>query len=112
MKRILAVFLGFLMAYMPTVAQAHGGMLATSSVVLKQEEEQTKLKIANYLNRVDVQQALEKQGISASEVSARLASLSPSEMNQLSMQIEKAQAGGLLVEILLIVLIIYLIKRI
>lgn len=111
MKRILAVFLGFLMAYMPTIVHANGGMLATSSVVVALDQEQAKQKVENYLSRVDVQQALQAQGVSATEINQRLASLSQTELNQLSTQIEKAQAGGLLVEILLVVLIIFLIKR-
>lgn len=111
MKRTLAIFLSFLMAYMPTAVHANGEMIATTSVVAGLDEEQSKKKVENYLSRVDVQQALQAQGLSSKEISQRLASLSPTEMNQLAVQMEKAQAGGLLVEILLIVLIIYIVKR-
>lgn len=112
-KVFLSVIMSALMAYTPSFAAAHGGMIATTSVVADLSREQAQQKIENYLDRADVQQVLLDQGVSADEVKSRLASLSQEEMKQLTGQIEQARAGGdILWTILIVVLIIFLIKRI
>lgn len=116
-KTVLSLSLSALMAYVPNFAAAHGnvngGMITTSSVLADIDRSQAEQQIEGYLQRADVQQALSDQGLSSDEIRSRLASLSPQEINQLSQQMEQARAGGdILVTILIVVLIIFLIKRI
>lgn len=111
-KVLLSLTLSALMAYMPTFASANGGMIATTTVVENISREQAQEDVESYLAQVDVQNALMAQGVSAEEVKSRLASLSQQEMAQLSGQIQEARAGGILVTILVVVLIIFLIQRI
>ena len=88
-------------------------MIATQAVVDELSKSEALNRVNNFLTRADVQKLLMERGLSAEEASLRVASLSETELNQLSGQIEKAKAGGdILVTILLVVLIIFLIKRI
>lgn len=88
-------------------------MISTTEVLQSFDRKQTQEKIASYLSQKDIEQKLVAQGVSVSEAQARVASLSDQELQNLSQQIDKAQYGGdILVTVLLIVLIIYLVKRI
>ena len=88
-------------------------MISTSEVLSNFDREATKNNVADFLTGKDVEAKLVAEGLTVTEAQARIASLSDQELQNLSMQIDKAQHGGdILVTILLIVLIIYLIKRI
>ncbi len=88
-------------------------MISSSDVLAQITRVEAEKEVRDYLQKTVVQSELLKQGISVDEVSARLANLSEQELRQLSGQVKQAQAGGdILVAILLVVLIIYLIKRI
>lgn len=70
-------------------------------------------EIQDFLQNDDVKAQLKAKGISAEEMTSRLASLSNEELKTMSKQVQEARAGGdILVTVLLIVLIIYFIKRI
>lgn len=93
--------------------QAQKKMISTSEVLENFDRKIAQEKVANYLSQKDVEQKLVEQGVSIVEAKARVMSLSDQELQNLSQQVDKAQYGGdILVTILLIVLIIYLIKRI
>jgi hypothetical protein len=105
--------LSLLMTDIPALAAANSSMISTSSVVAQLDRGQTEAKLHDLFNRSDVQKAMVERGLSPDEVSSRLASLSEAELRQLSSQVEYAKAGGdILVAILIVVLIIYFIKRI
>ncbi|OYZ23080.1 MAG: hypothetical protein B7Y39_06215 [Bdellovibrio sp. 28-41-41] len=82
-------------------------------VALPANRQQQEREIRAFLQNDDVKAQLQAKGVSAEEMTSRLASLSDQEMNSMSTQIQQARAGGdLLIAILVIVLIIYFIKRI
>ena len=117
MSNLTKVCVSFVMAFfmtpIPSVALAETQMIATSVVVTELTRAQTEQKIQSFLQRQDVQKELTKQGVSSAEVSKRLASLSDNELRQLSGQMDQARYGGdILIAILIVVLIIFLIKRI
>lgn len=87
-------------------------MIPTSSLVIELTETQAQENISNFLSRTDVQQQLMNSGLSKEEASLRLATLSRSELNNLSSQINEARAGGVLLTILVVILILILIGRI
>lgn len=92
--------------------QAHK-MISTFEVLEKFDRKIAQGKVAAYLNQQQIEQKLTDQGISVAEAKARISSLSDIELQNLSQQIDKAEYGGdILVTILLVVLIIYLVKRI
>lgn len=101
------------MSNLPAVAFADQAMISTSTVVAKMDRAQAEKDVQNFLNEENVRKALIERGVSPDEVSSRLASLSETELKQLSGQVQQARAGGdILIAILIIVLIIFLIKRI
>jgi len=114
-----AGFLSLSLSHLPEVVfaetvQAHNHkMISTSEVLANYDRKAVQEKVASYLDQQQIQQKLVDQGISLSEAQSRIASLSDAELQNLSQQIDKAQYGGdILVTVLLIVLIIYLVKRI
>jgi len=108
-----AIAMAAMISNVPAVAIAQTQMIPTQVVVDELNRAEALNKVNNFLSRGDVQKLLEERGLSAEEASLRVASLSQAELNQLSGQIEQAKAGGdILVAILLVVLIIFLIKRI
>ena len=87
-------------------------MIPTQVVVEQLTRAEAQDKVQGYLNRDGVKEALQKQGISADEVNLRVASLSESELRNLALQMDQARYGGdILFTILIIVLIIFLIRR-
>lgn len=121
-KRVCSVLMSVWLTQLPalaageavaTEAAAGNEMIATHSVVAEMTRAQAEQQVRDYLSREDVRQLMLRQGVSADEASARLASLSETELRQLSGQIEKARYGGdILVTVLIVVLIIFLIQRI
>lgn len=116
-KRV-KIFCSFMMAFIlteiPSLATAQASRMIPTAVVaqeLGRKDQQRELQ--EWFNRDKVKKELESRGVSADEAQNRLAQLSDTELNQLHGQMVKAKAGGdLLVAILLIVLIIYFVKRI
>lgn len=88
-------------------------MISTTEVLERFDRKVAQDKVLTYLAQQDVEKKLIEQGLNASEAKERIASLSDIELQNLSQQIDRAQYGGdILVTVLLIVLIIYLVKRI
>ena len=117
LKLFCVYMLSALMTHIPDVALAETAvatsMIPTSAVVSDMNAAEAKANVDNFLKRDDVRQQLMANGISADEAATRVAALSPTEMKNLSSQMEQARAGGdLLVTILVVVLIIFLIQRI
>ena len=117
-KNVTLLGLIVLMSNIPNILMAEhlinqSEMISSSDVLAQVTRDESEKEVRDYLQKSVVQSELLKQGVSVEEVSARLASLSEQELRQLSGQVKQAQAGGdILVAVLLVVLIIYLIKRI
>lgn len=112
-----AGFLSLSLSHLPEVVFAETvqaqKMISTADMLASYDRKATQEKVASYLNQQQIEQKLVDQGVSLTEAKARIASLSDAELQNLSGQIDKAQYGGdILVTVLLIVLIIYLVKRI
>ena len=118
LKNLTVATLTILMSHIPNVAMAEtliesADMISTSSVLADISREDAQADVRDYISKSEVQSELMKHGLSADEVDSRLASLSDQEIRQLAGQVSEARAGGdILVAILLVVLIIFLIKRI
>ena len=117
-RLFIVAALTLLLSHIPNIAVAEvalhlGQMIPTSELVTDLTREQAQSRIQNYLDQKELRQRLAERGLSADEISSRLASLSDTEMKQLAQQMDQAQYGGdILVAILLVVLIIYFVKRI
>lgn len=113
-KVLCSVFMSVLMSNVPAVASAsaQGAMIPTAAVVGEMDRAQALADLQSLVKQADIEKALMQSGISAEEASERLASLSESELRDFSNQVKEARAGGdILITVLVVVLIIFLIKR-
>jgi hypothetical protein len=112
MKQLFVLFLSLNLVSAPAFAASTGGMISTSTVVDDLTREQMQRQIQQNIQATEIGQRLKDRGVSESEVSARLATLSDTELRQLASQTQEARYGGdILIAILVVVLIIFLIKR-
>ena len=120
-KKIVAITLSVMLSNVPQIfaaeqAQAEG-MISTMTWVGEQNRQQTLEKVQTFLSRSDVGAQLAQTGYSAAEAKDRMASLSDAELQNLSAEMDKATyggdgVGGILIVVVLVLLIIYLAKRI
>ncbi len=119
---VVSVAMSVLLTNIPYLAWADSlenvpqQMITTSAVVEQMNRQQTEQKVQDFLARTEVRNEFVKRGVSPDEVSMRIASLSDRELKQLATQMDQARFGGdvigILIVVLLVVLIIYLAKRI
>lgn len=115
-KFIVAVCLSLSMSNITQAAVAHKQMISTTEAIEAVDQfdrTQVRGEIEEILNQDEVKKALLANGVSTSEVQIRLANMSNTELHQMAGQLKEVRAGGdILVTILLVVLIIYLVRRI
>jgi hypothetical protein len=75
------------------MSAAQAGIVSTGAIV-NAEREADLAAIRSQLAREDVQSQMQKMGVDAANVDARLATLSDSELRDLADQMQKAPAGG------------------
>ena len=123
MKALICIVMAVFMSNLPHVAFAESAgpqanqMIPTSVVVDQLSRAESVANITELLSREEAQEQLQKFGLSREEVSNRLASLSDSEIRDLTKQIDQAKFGGdaivgVLVIVVLVLLIIFLAKRV
>jgi hypothetical protein len=121
-----AIFLSFLMSNIPVLASAEAveakntstqnQMIPASIIVDQMNRAEQEAKVQRFLSRADVQSEFAKRGVSPAEASLRVASLSEQELAQLTNQMDQARAGGdvggILVLVILVLLVVFLAKRV
>lgn len=88
------------------------GIIGTMEMLEEMDREQAQKEIHEVLDKKELKELLLKNGLDQKEVSARVASLSDSELLSLQTEIKEAKAGGILTTILVVILIIYFAQRI
>jgi hypothetical protein len=115
-RMMLCLIISFTLIQLPIMKSAHAGMITTNDAVEIMTRAQSHEKVANFIDRQDVQDQLVKFGVSPKEASQRLAGLSDAELRKIAGEIDKStvggDVGGILVVVLLVILIIYFAKRI
>jgi hypothetical protein len=119
MNKTVAIFMAAMLTNLPHLAWAEAAdqMIPTSAVVAEISRAQAQQNIEQILSKTEVRSELAKRGLSQEEISKRLASLTDAELRQFAKQMDQAQYAGdavisLLVIVVLVLLIIYLAKRI
>ncbi len=74
------------------VAQA--AMVGTDQIIQQQSHDQEREKIIAFLDRTEVQQQLQGNGVAPEDAKARVANLSDEEVQMLSGKIDQLPAGG------------------
>lgn len=117
MKTFVCILMAALMSNIPHVAfgEVADKMIPTMVVVNEMSRAESEQNILEVVSRDEISLELEKLRLSKDEVTKRIAALSDSEIRDLSKQIDEARYGGItgiLVTVVLVLLIIYLAKRI
>ncbi|MGE3760561.1 MAG: PA2779 family protein [Pseudobdellovibrionaceae bacterium] len=121
-SRMIAVIMSAILTNIPYLAWADAlqanqqGMISTTQIIEQMSRRETEQKVQEFLSRNEVRSEFVKRGVSPDEVSARIASLTDQELNRLSLQMDQARYGGdvigILVIVVLVLLVIYLAKRV
>jgi len=77
-----------------TVQKAKAEMIDTGTIVTMAQQENTRARVMSFLERQDVQQAMEQQGVAAEEARQRVATLSDAELMQIAQAMDQLPAGG------------------
>lgn len=120
MKFFICLLMAFLMSNVHLAAAEAANsqqMIPTVNIVEKMNRSAEEAKIIDLISREDAQAQMRKFGLTKEEVTSRLATLSDSEIKQLTKQIDQARMGGdplvgILVVVVLVLLVIFLAKRI
>lgn len=119
LKKILVVTLSVMLTRVPQLqaaTQAEGKMISTMEWVNEQSRKEMVDKVTKFMNRDDVATQLTANGVNPTEAQLRVASLSDAELQHLSTEIDKSTYGGsvagVLIIVVLVLLIIYLAKRV
>lgn len=99
-----------LLGSLPLSAQA--GMVGTEEALISVDAAADRNKVGQFLQREDVRQALQQQGVSPHEALARVQALSDAEVAALADRVDQAPAGAGIVGALLTVFVILLITDI
>ena len=77
------------------IPAAHAAMVSTDQMLEQQQSSQQREKVVAFLNRAEVQQELQQQGIAAEDALMRVAHLSDQEVELLAGKIDQLPAGGI-----------------
>lgn len=115
-RMMLCLMISFTLIELPLMKSAHASMITTNEVVTELTRTQSQERVANFMDRKDVQDQMVKFGVSPEEASKRVAGLSDAELRKIAGEIDKStvggDVGGILVLVLIVILIIYFAKRI
>jgi hypothetical protein len=90
------------------MSAAQAGIVSTNSIVNAQRDANL-ASIRTQMQREDVQAQMQKMGVDAASVDARLATLSDSELRDLADQMQNAPAGGSVLVLLGAVFVVLLV---
>ena len=77
-----------------SVQKAKADMIDTGTAIAMTRQNDARARIVSFLDRQDVQLAMEQQGIAAEEARMRVASLTDEEVMQVSRVMDQLPAGG------------------
>lgn len=111
-KRLVA--LSVMMSIVATTSPmtAYASMISTDTIVSSATAMQDRQKVADFLQREDIRQALQDKGVSYDAAQARIDAMSDSEVAQLANKVDEAPVGGDILGIAFAVFIILLITDI
>jgi hypothetical protein len=110
LRRLIASLLVVSIAGLGLPLPAQAAMVGTDAITGSTSTERE--RIATFLDRAEVQAQLQAQGVSPTDVKARVAALSDDEAAQLASRIDSLPAGGEILGILLVIFIVLLVTDI
>ena len=77
-----------------SVQKAKAEIIDTGTIVSIAHQENARARVLSFLDREDVQLAMEQQGVAASEAKQRVAALTDAEIMQIAQAMDQLPAGG------------------
>lgn len=104
-------FLGWLTAaLLLTGMSAQAGMIGTEAIVSAQTRDSSLTTVNSFMARADVQQQLQAWGVEPVMAAERVAQLSDEELQTLAQNIEAEPAGGVLVVLGIVFLVLLVLE--
>lgn len=112
-RRYLSAFMTalFMLTSMASL-QAQAAMIGTHEVVAEQQLSVDRQALKNMLADQDVQEKMTDMGVSAADVEQRIDSLTAQELAEFNAQLEDGAAGGSVVGVIVLFLLIFVITDI
>lgn len=109
MRRLAAVLVALQFALFAQLPLAQAAMLGTPQVLQEQRQQVDRQQLLNMLDDQQVQQKLLELGVDRQQVSERIHSLTAAELAQFNQQLTEEPAGGNVVGIIVLFLVIFII---
>lgn len=110
--RLLILFQALILVCASTFSTAHAAVISTPDYVAQSDRQDQLARVNAALARDDVRQQLEHFGVAPEEAQARVAALSPAELQQLNNRMANMPAGsgvlGLIGAVFVVLLILEL----
>jgi hypothetical protein len=106
MAAALAVFHLLMVAQVPL---ANAAMIGTAEVLATQQQQVDRQQLLGMLEDQGVQKKLEAMGVERTQVEDRINSLTSAELAQFNQQLQDAPAGGSVVGVIVLFLVIFII---
>lgn len=110
--RIVASALIISSASMGFPMMANAGIISTDEVLSTATQTDSRDRVNAFLNRTDVRQALQGQGVNADAALERVQAMSDAEVAQLAGRIDQAPVGGDILGVLFTIFIVLLVTDI
>ena len=91
---------------------AYAAMVGTDQVASSAQSQSERARISSFLERADVRQAMQNQGIDAAAAQARVAALTDEEVQTVAGKLDTMPAGGDILGILFTIFIVLLVTDI
>lgn len=91
---------------------ANAGIVSTDEALSTASQTDSRDRVSAFLNRADVRQALQGQGVSADAALERVQAMSDAEVAQLAGRIDQAPVGGDILGVLFTIFIVLLVTDI
>ena len=88
---------------------AQAAIVGTEQVMTRQQADSEREKVIAFLNRAEVQQEVQQQGVSSLAAQERVTHLSDAEVQMLAGKIDQLPAGGFIGEVIGAVVFIFLV---
>jgi len=108
-RSLTAVGVACALALASIAAPASAALVTTERMLGASAQTGARARVDGFLAREDVRRQLEAWGVPPAQAEARIAALSPAELQRLAGEIERVPAGGGLLEVIGIVFVVLLI---
>lgn len=109
MRRVASILMAMHFMLFAQLPLAQAAMIGTPEVIAEQQQQVDRQQLLGMLDDQDVQLKLEAMGVDRDLVEKRINGLTPAELAQFNQQLDQAPAGGNVVGVIVLFLVIFII---